>query len=578
MLLQRLLEVARSRGDAGPSMYKKIPVRYEVQLDREGNVRGFITLSGGDTRRDRGKPMLVPVRQRSGTLPKPILLADTIEYVLGLGRPEKASLYHTSFHSIVHACADATCEPDVRAVARFLDQPLESRSLIPPELDPGIVTFSVDGRFPVDLPRVRAFWAAHVDRASGAAGQADHQCIVCGEWKPIVDRYPLPIKGVVGAQGSGAALVTANANAFESYGLTKSHTAPTCSGCAEAVSQTLNALIEDDASRLRVAPLTYVFWSREQTTFRPGMFLSRPDPEEVAGLLRSVHYGRPGATQLDVRAFYCVALAGNSGRVVVRDWIDTTVGEAQRSIARFFLLQRLVDRAGDDGRSFGLNVLARATLREGARDDPSPVVPQALMRSALMSAPLPDTLIAQIVHRIQSDGQMTHVRMVVIKMVLVSGILGRHPDGWEDPLVELDESNRDPAYLCGRLLAVLDNIQRTAIGSPNATVIDRYFGAASTAPVSVFGRLIQGAQPHLGKLRRQRPGAYGALDTRLQEILSGLDAFPRTLNIRQQGVFALGFYHQRAADSKAVRERKAARGLSDESSEQDSEVPSDVID
>jgi hypothetical protein len=122
----------------------------------------------------------------------------------------------------------------------------------------------------------------------------------------------------------------------------------------------------------------------------------------------------------------------------------------------------------------------------------------------------------------------------------------------EDPMVQLDPDNRDPAYLCGRLLAVLEAVQRAAIPGVEATITDRFFGTASSAPASVFGRLIRGSQAHLGKLRKERRGTYEALQRRLEEIQAGLTTFPKTLTLEQQGLFSLGYYHQRAADRAAA--------------------------
>lgn len=131
-------------------------------------------------------------------------------------------------------------------------------------------------------------------------------------------------------------------------------------------------------------------------------------------------------------------------------------------------------------------------------------------------------------------------------------------------MAELELTNRDPAYLCGRLLAELEATQRAALGDVGAGVVDRYFGTASSAPASVFGRLLRGAQPHLMRLRKEKPGAYRRLDERLQDILSGLNGpngFPATLTLKQQGLFSLGYYHQKAADIRAARERMRQKGL-----------------
>ncbi len=124
-------------------------------------------------------------------------------------------------------------------------------------------------------------------------------------------------------------------------------------------------------------------------------------------------------------------------------------------------------------------------------------------------------------------------------------------------MIQLDPENMNPAYRCGRLLAVLEETQRQAIGK--ATIVERFFGTASSAPASVFGRLLRGAQPHLSKLERDRPGAYRALQNRLEEVQGGLSGFPRTLMLEDQAIFALGYYHQRAYDRGQARENAERR-------------------
>ena len=125
---------------------------------------------------------------------------------------------------------------------------------------------------------------------------------------------------------------------------------------------------------------------------------------------------------------------------------------------------------------------------------------------------------------------------------------------------ELDPNDKNPAYLCGRLLAVLESVQAEALHGLNTTLTDRFFGTASSAPASVFGKLVRGSQAHLGKLRKTRRGTYEALERRLEEVLADLPAFPRTLTMEGQGMFALGYYHQRAADRAArYAYRRAAK-------------------
>ncbi|MEI2616591.1 MAG: type I-C CRISPR-associated protein Cas8c/Csd1 [Thermomicrobiales bacterium] len=567
MLLQALRDYSTRLDDLGPPMYKRTPIKYEVQLDVEGNPIGLVTLTGGEElRADRGLPMLVPLLVRTSGI-KPILLADRGDYALGWGDGPRTAQAHRGFIDLVSECADTTGERDVFAVVHYLAQPDELRIPMPADADPQAnVTFSVEGRWPIDSPAVRAFWAMKADRSASAGdGETMMECIVCGERRPPLRRMPIMIKGLgpVGGQSSGAALVSANVDVFESFHLKNNHIAPMCSDCAERVSKALNALIEDESSRLYLGRVLYVFWTREPTSFAWGTLLSRADPGQVEALLTAAYRGRSGAMTLDATAFYCVGLSGSGGRVAVRGWIDTTVSEASQNLARYFALQRLVDIRSSDQRYFGIRSLADATIREGSKDPPLPDVPQALMRLALRGGALPMSLVAQVIRRIRAGQVVNYQQAALIKMVLAS----QQSEGWETFMVGLDEQNRDPAYLCGRLLAVLDVIQREALGERNATIIDRFFGSASTAPLSVFGRLTRGAQPHLARLRRDKPGAYIALERRMQDILAGIGAFPRTLSLREQGVFVLGYYHQRAADAEGRRQGAAARRANDSTPE-----------
>jgi CRISPR-associated protein Csd1 len=187
--------------------------------------------------------------------------------------------------------------------------------------------------------------------------------------------------------------------------------------------------------------------------------------------------------------------------------------------------------------------LAHATVRSGDRNNPAaPNVSRALVRTALTRAPLPYDLLYQAVRRCRAEQGVTRPRAALIKMVLLS----QRQEFQEEDMVELDESNRDSAYVCGRLLAVLEQAQRAALPGVNETIVDRFYGTASSAPASVFGRLLRGVQPHLARLERDRRGAWVGIQKRLEEVQSHLSGFPKTLTLEQQGLFALGYYHERA--------------------------------
>lgn len=139
-------------------------------------------------------------------------------------------------------------------------------------------------------------------------------------------------------------------------------------------------------------------------------------------------------------------------------------------------------------------------------------------------------------------------------------------------MTQLNLDHPSAAYQCGRLLAALEQIQRLAIPGLNATLVDRFYGTASTAPASVFGNLLGGAQAHLSKLERDNKGAWVRLQSTLEEILGHIETFPRTLTLEEQGLFALGYYHQRAADNAAraagAQRKRAAQDDSNNGSDE----------
>jgi len=560
MFLQRLVEYAVHEG-MPPTLYTEAPVRYIIELDGEGrllNPEPTDTAEPGSARTRRGEWRLVPRVQRSSSI-RPLLLSDNAEYTLGLPReksnPERVQACHAAYTAQVTTCAEATGEPSVAAVLRFLQgDPLKYLALAE-DFDPGAwITFRVDGVFVVDLPGVQEFWAQQ-NAPGGDGGEAAPMmdCVVCGRRRPVLRRLKGKIKGIPGGQTSGTALISANAEAFESYGLRESLIAPTCAACGERFTYGLNRLLADRAHRAMVGGAVLVFWVREEHPFSLLDFLDRPQPGDVAELLASVRRGR-SVPPVDETAFYAAILSSSGGRAVVRDWIDTTVGEVKRRLADWFAAQRIVDAYGREPRPLGVYALAVATVRDVVKELP-PGTTRALWRRALVGSPLPPGLLYQAVRRNRAEQGVTRPRAALIKLALTD----TETVNKEDSMVQLDESRAEPAYLCGRLLAVIEEAQRLAVPGIKATVVDRFYGTASSAPASVFGRLLRGVQPHLAKLQRDRPGAYGALQRRLEEVQAGLQGFPRVLTLEEQGLFALGYYHQRAADRAAARAAAEAK-------------------
>ena len=547
--------------DLPPSSYQNLAVRYVIPLDSNGRLTGarpIDTADPGSRQTERGVRMQMPhVLKGSNIVAR--LLADTGDYALGIPRDGTerqralAMERHRAFRDLVQRCAERTNAAEVVAVLAFLDADPLSQLDLPPDFDQSaIITFRVDGCFPTSLPAVQEFWAQENDPSRGLDGETTTmQCLVCGHTRPSLRLIPWKIKGIRGGQTSGTSIISANAAAFESYGLEQSFIAPTCRDCAEKFSHGLNALLADQATHLYVGETTFAFWTREKVDFSPYDFLANPDPQEVKALLESARKGRP-PNELDLARFYCAAFSPSGGRVAVRDWIDTTVGEIRDNLCTWFRGQAIVAPNGEMARPLGVFALSAATVRDVTKDL-SPLTPRVLLHSALTGSPLPMGMLYQAVRRNRAEQTVTTPRASLIKLVLAT----RQPHFKEDHMMQLDPQNRNPAYLCGRLLAVLEQIQDQAIPGAKAGIVDRFYGTASSAPASVFGRLLRGAQPHLGKLQRDKRNTYRALQARLEEILPGLAGFPRTLTLEDQGLFALGYYHQRAYDrAQAIRARR----------------------
>ena len=577
MLLQRLREYSE-RLALPPTLYNEAPVRYIIELDADGrllNRQPTDTADPSSPRTRRGQRRLVPQIQRASGI-KSFLLADKADYSLGHvgenGKPERVAACHAAFLDLLEICAVQTGEAAVGAVQHFLRSDPLAQLGLDDTFSPGdTVTFRVDGAFPIDLPSVRAFWAAENDPAAKEAPVM--QCLVCGERRPVLDRLQGKIKGVPGGQTSGTSIVSANADAFESYGLHASLIAPTCADCGERFTKAANDLLANERTRIIMGGMAFIFWTRDGVAFDLRTFLSDPKPDDVKALFESVRKGGR-VPDVDDTKFYATALSGSGGRAVVRDWLDTTVGEVKDHLAGWFSLQRIVGPYGEEPQPLGLYALAAATVRD-AQKELAPPTPRSLLRSALTGTPLPPVLLYQAVRRNRAEQGITRPRAALIKLVLLSN----QTTDKEDSMVQLDQDNPRPAYRCGRLLAVLEQIQHQAIPSAGQTIVDRFFGTASSAPASVFGRLIRGAQPHLGKLQRDRRGAYVALQRRLEDVLAGLPAsgFPRVLTLEDQGVFALGYYHQRAFDRAQAREaaerHKAGAAPAEDESAVDEDLP-----
>ena len=580
---------ASETDDGMPFMYAMQNVRWTVNLRGDGSVRDVQPRSSGrkGKGKDLGKPLAAPNLVRTVGI-KPRLLMDNAEYALGFAKKEgdKNTLKrHQSFKELVQDAADATDEPSVRAVAAFLnrhDPDAFRASYLETDFAPDTnVMFTVDGVNPLELPSVRRFWARQFAQdSSEGAGTFQAECLITGEFGPVMEREPVKIKGILGGQTSGMNFISANAQAFESYGLEASRIAPVKFEAAEEYASGLNRLLADPNTRLRVGGVTYAFWTKEGATLPVGLLLQSPDdfdlssefglsneiaaekarPEQVRSVLWSALKGvaptlEPGT------AFYAVGLTPSGSRIAVRTHLTSTVRDAVDNLARYFASQSLamVNPVGSnfpDRATFDLYALVGAMYRDPSKAHTAPDV-DALVQFALSGQPLPGSFLVRLNARNRADEhRVTRPRAVLTKMVLLSR---KEYDMQEENLEALDTARPEPAYHLGRLLAVLDDIQ-SSVMKANTTLVDRFYGSMSTTPYAVVGRLIQGSQAHLQKLRKDNEGAYFAKQRELEDVMGRLADIPaKPLTTPQQALFALGYYHQRAHISGGIRERSAAK-------------------
>jgi CRISPR-associated protein Csd1 len=588
MILTELYELyQRSDGEPMPSMYGKVKIRWMIPINADGSRRGdFIDLKGEGKAEQRGKQYIMPDLVRAAGI-KPKLLADNGEYVLGLQKegadPTKVAERHRQFKALAQRCADTTGVPAVQTILRFYEQwnPVDfAQEGVDPADNFTFEVYGVGDRaiIPANamerLTEVQDFWA--IDTAGKDCPIM--MCLVTGKEGPVEARLPVKVKGVPNGQTAGTSLVSANAAPFSSYGLENSLTSPISRDAGEGFGKALNDLIAGLKTRIYLGPVVYTFWAKgdfdvgavhdaleedQSEEFRESLN-DDEQTEEAKALFDSARSGQP-QYGVDSDRFYALGLSASGGRAVVRSWIDIPVKQAQMNLDAWFEGQRIVNEYGQypDKPYFRVRRLVSSLYRDPAKE--LDIQGARLIDAALNGGKLPADMLARLVRRTAIEHQVPHARAALIKLILTTQLATDS----HNPMKTMNELNLDPtfddekdtmAYHCGRLLSHLESIQKAAMGDINTTLIDRYYGAAANTPGKVFGELVKDAQAHLRKLRVTKPGVHEALQQRMEGIMVkfySAECFPHTLTMQQQSIFALGYYHQRAANRKEAIDRKA---------------------
>ena len=426
------------------------------------------------------------------------------------------------------------------------------------------VVFQLDSEshFVHDRQAAQRVWWEHLVEQQGGQGL----CLVTGQRAPIKRLHP-KVKGVRGTQSSGASIVSFNLNAFESFGKDQGANAPVSERAAFAYTAALNTLLAPDSGRrIQIADATTVFWAeaaagKEQVRAAEDLFslliadapTDASEAAAVADKLRNIESGRPLAEVApDVREdtrFHILGLAPNAARLSIRFWYEDTIGVIGERLRQHWRDLRLEPTPWRTPPAVWR--LLRETGVQRKSENVPPTLAGALMRAILGGGRYPQSLLAAIVGRMRADGQINGLRVAICKACLARDY--RLEFAKEDVPVSLDPDEINPAYRLGRLFAVYEGVQRAALGSVNATIKDRYFGAASATPASVFPLLVRNAAHHLASLRKNKGGLAHRFEREIDTILGGLGtAFPTSLRLEDQGRFALGYHHQRAVRRDAA--------------------------
>jgi CRISPR-associated protein Csd1 len=599
--------------EIAPPGYSAANVSFALNLSSKGKLLDIFPFTtkffDGKKERDRNyRRMIVPEQVKRTVGVSANFLCDNTAYVLGISekdsdKPDYSRERFDAFgkHNIEllsKANSDAA-----RAVIAFLkkhdpqtarEHPVIARNL-EALLEGGNLIFWVDGKDIFQDPEIRRVWEEY---KSGEEA-VKMQCLVTGEVEPIARLHP-SVQGVRDANPTGASLVGFNERAYESYNRIKGQglISPTSQRVASGYGVALNYLLsnQNPNRKIYLGDTTVVYWAESENKQYANAFASLINPSfveeqpaddqrgrkeaeaKMADVASKVQKGQP----LDIDAlraglddstrFYVLGLAPNAARLAVRFFLTEPFGKfIERIMLHYDDLKIQKEFPNQPDYISPYRILAECVSPKVTRRDEElksswALLGGALMRSILTGMPYPESLYSAIINRIRHDSdeegksrKINYVRAAFIKAHLLRKYRRQAQNPYQEVLqMSLNESYTQPAYVLGRLFAVLEKVQKEAIGDVNASIKDRYFTSACATPASVFPTLLRLSQHWTSKAE------YGyASDRRVQDLMNLLEAkpFPTRFTLDEQGVFVLGYYHQRAAfyvkNSDQVAETKS---------------------
>lgn len=552
-------------------------LKFLIEISERGEFRQLVDLREGK----RGKIYTLPqaeIRSGKKAYEKPCLMWDSVDFVLGHPKSDGESDRETAANKLefftrrVKSVESRVREPEtkkaVAAVVAFYDENEREKVAQDPKWKecasiPGCkMSFRLggDSRPVAALPEILELASEKQDAAEDI-GRG--RCLITGEIAPLAVLHPqTPIRG---GQATGKLVGFQKSSGYDSYFKEQGLNAPISQQAAFEYATALNGMLASERNSFYLAGDSYVFWAMPPENQKDAAPLE--DDSSFASVLRATIVGVPKEDDPDkgaekVRAyfenlrqgidfaaedgcFYLLGLSPNSARISVRLWKTGTVKEFKRNLQKhiedFSIMNSKKDRP-----SFTLYEILRSTTLDGKVDKLPPNLSGSLLDSVVSGSCYPMTLYQRVIGRARAERRMRDEWAAVVK-----GSLNRWAQrnlyglGKENFTMSLDTENKNEGYVLGRLFAVIEKIQQDALPGINATIGDRYYGAASSTPTAVIPRLLRMERFHLRKLG---VGAQIYYNQMLSEILAPLnDHFPLRLDIIQQGAFALGYYHQHQA-------------------------------
>jgi CRISPR-associated protein Csd1 len=540
--------------DIAPPGFEQKAIDFLIELKTDGSFVGLRDIREGTGKKRKGRISLVPkgVKRSSGIAAN--LLWDTPAYVFGINKakPERGEKQLEAFIERIETTFAGCSDDGVQAVLSFLkkgdfDSVFNHALWSDVEESAGNLSFVLAGEIQLVCQRPDVV-AAILENAKSEGGT--QTCVISGKDDVPVELHT-SIKGVWGAQSSGANIVSFNLDAFRSFGKKQGNNAPVGQQAEFAYTTALNHLLASGNQRMQVGDASTVFWAKDpcdfESDFHPLLAPKKGEEavsyDKIRSLLAAVKSGVP--PEEAEMPFYVLGLAPNAARIAVRFWCEGNLKEVKERVAQHFQDIEMV-RAPHDPEFLSLFQLLVSTATEHKSDNIPPNLGGDVARAVLTGTNYPRTLLANAIRRCKAEQRINFARASIIK-----GFLARNAriskSTQKEVSMALDKTYENIGYVLGRLFAVLERIQEQAQGQGlNKTIRDTYFGAAASSPLVTFKRLDELAIHHLAKIRNSG-GKYIWLEKLLGEVkdLMPKEGAPHILSLEDQGRFSVGYYHQR---------------------------------